>query len=247
MYELSVSRDPNGKGEDDFRVERTLQSVNGRPARKNQRAGLHRSEDRARRSRWVSARVESTSDTGSPSSTQAGGPPGTRAIDFIETPPERVQRHMGRQLLRSRRRRSSGARLVRSGYVRRAPGRRAAVEAIPRSAARRALLRFDPAIRVERSEMTLRFSRVNFQQPDETLLLPESIETLHVLRGVPSLRITPEARAISGVFSPKSEIQKPASEPSRCWLAACFTHVRNAPACTRKLTRRKRHLDAGRR
>ena len=46
-----------------------------------------------------------------------------------------------------------------------------------------------PAIRVEKSEMTLRFSRVEFQQPDEALMLPASIETLHVLRGVPSMRI----------------------------------------------------------
>ena len=37
VYELSVSRDASGKREHEFRVERTLQSVNGRPARKNQR------------------------------------------------------------------------------------------------------------------------------------------------------------------------------------------------------------------
>ena len=38
VYELSVSRDSSDKREHEFRVERTLQSVNGRPARKNQRA-----------------------------------------------------------------------------------------------------------------------------------------------------------------------------------------------------------------
>jgi hypothetical protein len=37
--------------------------------------------------------------------------------------------------------------------------------------------------------MTLRFSRIEFHQPDETVMLPASIETLHVLRGVPSMRI----------------------------------------------------------
>jgi hypothetical protein len=46
-----------------------------------------------------------------------------------------------------------------------------------------------PAIRVEKSETTLRFSRIEFQQPDEAVMLPVSIDTLHVLRGVPSLRI----------------------------------------------------------
>ena len=34
VYELSVSRDSSGKDGGTFRVERTLQSVNGRPARK---------------------------------------------------------------------------------------------------------------------------------------------------------------------------------------------------------------------
>ena len=46
----------------------------------------------------------------------------------------------------------------------------------------------DPAIRVERSEMTIRFSRVEFQQPDEVVLLPESIDTLTVFRGALSLK-----------------------------------------------------------
>jgi hypothetical protein len=46
-----------------------------------------------------------------------------------------------------------------------------------------------PAIRVEKSEMTLRFSRVEFHHPDEAVMLPASIETLHILRGVPSMRI----------------------------------------------------------
>jgi hypothetical protein len=46
----------------------------------------------------------------------------------------------------------------------------------------------DPAIRVERSETTIRFARVEFQQPDETVLLPESVDTLTVFRGAPSLK-----------------------------------------------------------
>ena len=54
--------------------------------------------------------------------------------------------------------------------------------------------------------MTLRFSRVAFQQPDETLMLPASIETLHVLRGVPSMRIT-QTLADYRRFLTKSEIR----------------------------------------
>ncbi len=49
-----------------------------------------------------------------------------------------------------------------------------------------------PAIRVERWETTLRFARVQFSQPDETALLPESIETLTVFRGAPSFRTRQE-------------------------------------------------------
>ena len=87
VYELSVSRDAREKRENEFRVERTLQSVNGRPARKNQRTEC------------------ADPKTGTPEplgfllasnqrqylfnlSDSAGGPPGTQAIDFIETPPE---------------------------------------------------------------------------------------------------------------------------------------------------------------
>src|SRR5438552_2685403 len=36
VYELSVTRDPRANTDAEFRVERTLQSVNGRPARKYQ-------------------------------------------------------------------------------------------------------------------------------------------------------------------------------------------------------------------
>ena len=63
-----------------------------------------------------------------------------------------------------------------------------------------------PAIRVEKSEMALRFSRVAFQQPDEALMLPASIETLHVLRGVPSMRIN-QTLANYRRFLTRSEIR----------------------------------------
>ena len=90
VYELSVSRDSNEKRPVEFRVERTLQSVNGRPARKNQRTEctdpktgtpeplgflLSKNQSRYR---------FNLSDAG-------GGPAGTQAIDFVETPPARVR------------------------------------------------------------------------------------------------------------------------------------------------------------
>jgi hypothetical protein len=57
--------------------------------------------------------------------------------------------------------------------------------------------------------MTIRFSRVEFQQPDETVLLPESIDTLHVLRGVPSMRIA-QRLANFRRFLTRSEIRSSA-------------------------------------
>jgi hypothetical protein len=39
VYELSVTRGPRSKQSTDFRVERTLQSINGRPAGKNKQPG----------------------------------------------------------------------------------------------------------------------------------------------------------------------------------------------------------------
>ena len=47
-----------------------------------------------------------------------------------------------------------------------------------------------PSVRVERSEMLLRFTRVQFQQPDEVVLLPQLIEVTTLFRGVPSLKTT---------------------------------------------------------
>src|SRR5439155_26123788 len=39
VYELSVAHEKSAKGDKEFRVERTLQSVNGRPAKKHEEPG----------------------------------------------------------------------------------------------------------------------------------------------------------------------------------------------------------------
>jgi hypothetical protein len=189
VYELSVTRNPRSNDEDDFRVERLLQAVNGRPARKYQEPGctdpktgtpeplgflLAKNQDRYR---FALPDVV------------PGGPPGTRAVDFIETPPERVRitwkgacfeaeggGHEGRvwfdpatfDIVQVE------IRLSKPFLVPMRPGFTGRI----------------PAVRVERFESTMRFARVNFAQPDETVLLPESIETLTVFRGVASLRTT---------------------------------------------------------
>src|SRR5688500_10978487 len=82
VYELSVSRDPRSEKESDFRVERILQTVNGRPARK-----YHQPE-------CTDPKTGTPEPLGfllAPNQKQfrftlagasAGGPVGTRALDF---------------------------------------------------------------------------------------------------------------------------------------------------------------------
>ena len=117
-----------------------------------------------------------------------GGPPGARAIDFIETPPQRVRIKWEGNCFEA----DGGGQQGRVWFdpdtydVLQVEVRLSKPFLIPLPDG---FLGIQPAIRVEKSEMTLRFSRVEFQQPDEALMLPASIETLHVLRGVPSLRI----------------------------------------------------------
>jgi hypothetical protein len=205
VFELSVARDSRAKGEAEFRVERTLQSVNGRPARKNQRTECTDPKTgtpeplgfllATNQSRYRFSIADA-----------AGGPAGAHALDFIESPPERVRvkwegscfeaeggGHQGRVWFDPR-----------TYDVLQVDLRLSKPFLIPLP---NGYFGIQPAIRVERSEMTLRFSRVEFQQPDEIVLLPDSIETLHVLRGVPSLRIH-QKLANYRRFLTKSEIRR---------------------------------------
>ena len=69
-----------------------------------------------------------------------------------------------------------------------------------------------PAIRVEKSEMTLRFSRVEFHHPDEAVMLPASIETLH--RPARSAQHANPARRspITAAFSPSLRYEPAGSD-----------------------------------
>jgi hypothetical protein len=204
VYELSVSRNSSGAAEPEFHVERTLQSVNGRPARKNQRIGCTDPKtgtpeplgfllaSNQRRYRFTAA------DAGT-------GPPGAGAIDFIETPPQRVRIKWEGNCFEA----DGGGQQGRIWFdletydVVQLEARLSKPFSIPMP---ERLFGLQPAIRVEKSEMTLRFSRVEFHQPDEALMLPASIETLHVLRGVPSLQ-TRQTLANYRRFLTKAEIR----------------------------------------
>ena len=104
----------------------------------------------------------------------------------------------------------------------------------------------EPAIRVEQSEMTLRFSRVDFQQPDESAHAAGiDRDSYTCFRGVPSLRIQPDSSANYRRFLTKSEIRTTgvlAPIIPGSWLAPCF-NLRRMLQVYRKLTRRHRHLD----
>lgn len=189
VYELSVSRDARAKDETDFRVERLLQTVNGRPPRKNQQRGCTDPKTgtpeplgfllAGNQPRYRFALVDAA----------AGGPAGARAIDFVEAPPERVQVAWNGNCFDA----EGGGHRGRVWFdpvtfdVLEVELRLAKPFAVPMPSGYFGL---QPAVRVERWEVTVRFARVYFTQPDETVLLPESIDTLTVFRGAASVQTT---------------------------------------------------------
>jgi hypothetical protein len=111
VYELSVSRDPSAEGEAEFRVGRTLQSVNGRQARKNQEPGC------------------TDPKTGSPEPLAFLLAGNQRRYKFTDSSGSRDY-HLEGELLQRRRRRAGGARVVRSRQLRRSAGGAQVVEAV---------------------------------------------------------------------------------------------------------------------
>jgi hypothetical protein len=187
VYELSVSRDPAAKSESDFRVGRTLQSVNGRPARKNQQPECTDPKTGTPEPLGFLLATNQAAYRFTLSANATGGPPGTRAVDFIEAPPKRVRIDWNGNCFNA----EGGGHAGRLWFdpmtfdVLQIEVRLERPFLVPMPAGYFGLL---SAIRVEKSEATLRLARVNFAQPDESALLPDSIDTLTVFRGAPSLR-----------------------------------------------------------
>jgi hypothetical protein len=185
VYEMSVTRGSRSKAGEEFQVERTLQLVNGRPARKYQEPECTdpRSVTPEPLEFLLSAKQRGYTFAMAPS--QSGGPPGTVALDFVETPPERVRIKWKGNCFEA----EGGGHEGRVWFdpatfdVLQVEARLSRPFLIPIPAGY-----LVPSVRVERSDMTIRFARVNFENPDETVVLPESIDTLNVFRGVPSLR-----------------------------------------------------------
>ena len=189
VFELSVSRNSEPRHEDDFHVDRTLLSVNGKAARKNQEPGctdpktgspeplgflLARNQPRYRFALDEQA---------------ASGPAGTRALSFVQWPPDRVKVTWTGNCFNT----EGGGEEGRVWFdpatfdVLQLDVKLSNPINVPMPAG---LVGVQTSIRVVRWEMTVRFDRVPFEKPDEIVLLPESIETLAVIRGAPSLRST---------------------------------------------------------
>lgn len=187
VYELSVSRDQVSNSETDFRVERTLLSVNGRAAKKNQMPGCTDPKTGTPEPLGFLLEKNQSRFRFSISKTSVGGPEGTRAIDFIQTPPDRVSVKWSGNCFDA----EGGGQEGRIWFnpetfdVLRVDARLSKPFRVPVPPT---IFGVQPSITVERSEVTLRLARVRFENPDEVVVLPESIDTLTVFRGVPSLR-----------------------------------------------------------
>jgi hypothetical protein len=187
VYELSVSRNPKSQEGSDFRVDRTLLEVNGRPARTNEQPGCTDPKTGTPEPLAFLLPKNQPGFRFALSDRAEGGPPGTRALDFMEWPAERVSVKWTANCFDA----EGGGQEGRVWYdpvtfdILRVDSRLSKPFRVPLP---QGLNGIHPSIRVERSETTVRFERVRFENPDEIVLLPESIETLTVFRGVPSLR-----------------------------------------------------------
>ncbi|MSO56321.1 MAG: hypothetical protein EXQ55_05275 [Acidobacteria bacterium] len=208
VYELSVSRDQTAKSESNFLLGRTLQSVNGRPARRNQQPECTDPKTGTPEPLRFLLAANQTAYRFTLAANATGGPAGTRAVDFVETPPERVRITWNGNCFNA----EGGGHAGRLWFdpatfdVLQVEVRLGKPFLVPMPAAYFGLV---SAIRVEQSEATLRLARVNFTQPDETAILPESIDTLTVFRGAPSLR-TSQRLSNFRRFLSESSIRSPA-------------------------------------
>ena len=209
VFELSVTRDPRRRARGSIPGRSDVQIVNGRPAAENQQARLHRSEDRDAGTDGVSAGGQSAAVSiflARRCRQELAAPPRTHAIDFIETPPERVRIKWEGNCFEA----EGGGHQGRVWFdpisydVMQVVVRLSKPFVVPMPSGYFGL---EPAIRVERSEMTLRFARVEFQQPDESVLLPQSIDTLTCLARRRQSENQPDARASYRRFLTKTEIR----------------------------------------
>jgi hypothetical protein len=187
VYELSVTRDTHSKDSSEFRVERKLQSVNGKPAKKNEEPGCTDPKTGTPEPmEFLLARNQHGFRFSYPLAAK-GGPQRAIAIDFVQTPPDRIDIKWKGDCFEA----EGGGEEGRLWFdpetfdVLQIEARLPKPFPIPVPSFFGAP---QPAVRVEKSEVTTRFTLVKFEKPDEMVLLPESTEIVTVFRGVPSLR-----------------------------------------------------------
>jgi hypothetical protein len=187
VFELSVSRDLSSKDGTDFRVERTLLSVNGRPARKNQEPGCTDPKTGTPEPLGFLLEKNQPHIRFALNELAAGGPAGARALSYVQSPPEPVSVRWTTNCFNA----EGGGQDGRLWFdpvtfdVLQVEARLSRPFQVP---APRISFVIQSPILVERAETRVRFERVAFEIPDEIVLLPQSIETLTVFRGATSLR-----------------------------------------------------------
>jgi hypothetical protein len=188
VYELTVTRDPRAKAVSEFRVERTLQSVNGKRARKGEEPGC---TDPKTGTPEPLGFLLAKNQRGFKFSYARGGPAGPDgavALDFVQSPPDRVDVKWQGNCFDA----EGGGQEGRLWFDPETFDVLQMEARLPRPFLIPVPGLFGPTIpvRVERADVAMRFTRVKFQNPDETVLLPEFTETVTLFRGVPSLRTT---------------------------------------------------------
>jgi hypothetical protein len=185
VFELSVSRNSDPGNEDDFRIGRTLLSVNGKPARKNQEPGCTDPKTGSPEPLGFLLAKNQPRYRFALDAQAAGGPDGARALLFVQSPPEGVDVKWRGDCFSA----EGGGQEGRVWYdpdtfdILQMNVKLSKPFIVP---LRAGLSGMQGTIRVERWEMTVHFSRVTFESPLEVVLLPDSIDTLAVMRGVTS-------------------------------------------------------------
>ena len=192
VYELMVVRQPPAKGEAEshVQIERRIKSIDGRPARKYEPPGCTDPKPiTVEPLTFLLPKYQPMYRFSRADNVPASGPPGSVVVDFQQIRKDPIEVKWDGLCFDARGGGMDGRiwleadthdvlqldiRLTEAFRVPPPPGLMS--EILP--------------IRVERSEITIRFARVGFQDPAETLLLPESMMTLTVFRGVPSMRTT---------------------------------------------------------
>lgn len=193
VYELMVVRQPPAKGgaEGNIQVERTIKSVNGRPARRGDRPGCTDPKAVAAEPlAFLLPKHQANYRFSSSPIVPAGGPASSLLVEFKQIRPDPIDVKWEGNCFNAEGGGMKGRIWLDAPThdVLRLETQLSEPFRVPLPASLGVGL--IPPIRVERSETTIRFARVRFQDPEETLLLPESMVTVTVFRGVPSLRTT---------------------------------------------------------